>query len=125
MPLDLKSPNVSGGNRGRAFAGRRAFRLARDAAHAYACDAKVRLGIPAATGKRRVSLTRVCGPRQRMMDHVNWAAACKPVLDSLVRSRLLVDDSRKWVDDTYPPDILDRRAEGPAVLVKIWSEDEP
>ncbi len=51
--------------------------------------------IPKATGKRRVSLEIVLGPRQRQHDP---DALFKVLLDSLKQCRRLVDDSPKWCE---------------------------
>jgi Holliday junction resolvase RusA-like endonuclease len=51
--------------------------------------------IPKATGKRRVSLEIVLGPRGRKSDpDAYW----KSVLDALVSCQALLDDSAKWVE---------------------------
>jgi Holliday junction resolvase RusA-like endonuclease len=57
--------------------------------------------VPKAKGKRRVTLTRVWARRQRRFDRINLAGGLKPVLDALVKHRLLVDDSEKWCEDHY------------------------
>jgi Holliday junction resolvase RusA-like endonuclease len=48
-----------------------------------------------ATGKRRVTITIILGPRQRGADP---DAYFKAVGDALVDCGALVDDSRKWVE---------------------------
>lgn len=60
---------------------------------------------PRATGKRRVTLTIVLGPRQRGGDpDAYW----KSLLDALAACGQLVDDSRKWVET--PPVLFERAA---------------
>jgi hypothetical protein len=54
-----------------------------------------RVGVPHATGKRRVTLTITLGPRQRGGDPDAYWKAC---LDSLVSCGLLVDDNRQGVE---------------------------
>lgn len=52
-------------------------------------------GVPAASGKRRVGLTIVLGPRQRAGDpDCYW----KSLLDGLVAAGVLVDDNRQGVE---------------------------
>lgn len=51
--------------------------------------------IPKATGKRRVTLTIILGPRQRGGDvDCYW----KSTLDALKNLRLIIDDSPKWCE---------------------------
>lgn len=54
--------------------------------------------IPDARGKRRVTLTRIIGYRQRRYDRDNLATGCKPVIDALVRCGLLVDDTEQHAE---------------------------
>jgi len=54
-----------------------------------------------ATTLRRVTLTRYFTGRERLMDRINYAAGCKPILDAMVRSGLLVDDNPKHLRDHY------------------------
>ncbi len=62
---------------------------------------RLRLGIPGAVSKRRVTFTRYYGGRQREMDPDNLATGAKCVLDALVLEKLLVDDRREFADVTY------------------------
>ena len=50
--------------------------------------------IPVATGQRRVDLLITLGPRQKGADP---DAFWKSLNDALVQAKLLVDDSRRWV----------------------------
>lgn len=52
-------------------------------------------GVPAATGKRRVSLVIILPPRRRAPDP---DAFWKSLLDGLVRAGLLRNDSQHWVE---------------------------
>lgn len=52
-------------------------------------------GTPKATGKRRVTLTLVLGPRQRRCD---GDAPWKSLLDGLAKCGALVDDNTDWVE---------------------------
>lgn len=58
-------------------------------------------GISRATGKRRVTLTRYYGGRQREFDQDNYATGAKPILDAMVRAGLLVDDKREYAEVAY------------------------
>jgi hypothetical protein len=51
--------------------------------------------IPRATGKRRVALTITLGPRQRAAD---CDAYHKSLLDALVHTGILLDDSPAWCE---------------------------
>jgi Holliday junction resolvase RusA-like endonuclease len=64
-------------------------------------DAKARLGIPAAEGKRRVTFERVWGPGQRAYDRDNLVGGMKPIRDALTKAGLLVDDAEKWCQAHY------------------------
>ncbi len=70
------------------------IRLGKDAREMigyYALKAQV----PHATGKRRVTLWIILGPRQRGSDvDAYW----KATLDALKAARLIVDDSRQWCE---------------------------
>ncbi len=63
--------------------------------------ARINNRITPATGKRRVTLTRLYSGRQREMDDDNCKAGMKPVRDSLVLERLLKDDSREHAEIHY------------------------
>lgn len=54
---------------------------------------KIAQRVPDADRKRRVTLTREIGYRQREYDRDNLATGCKPIVDALVKCGLLVDDS--------------------------------
>lgn len=58
-------------------------------------------GIPPATKRRRISLTRLYLPRQRAFDRGNLIGGLKPLLDVCVRQGLLVSDSPEWCLDHY------------------------
>ena len=79
---------------GRHWAARaRLKRQTRDMVAAYARQ----LGVPPATGKRRVGLAVWLRPRCRGGDP---DAYHKALLDALVACRLLVDDARQWCEIT-------------------------
>ena len=57
--------------------------------------------IPVAVGLRRLTLTRLIGPRGREFDRDNLAGGLKPVVDSIVRERLLIDDRPEHAEVHY------------------------
>lgn len=50
-------------------------------------------------GKRAVRITSYRG--RLLTDHANLVGGCKGLIDGLVRSGLLVDDSDEWMSATY------------------------
>lgn len=48
--------------------------------------------------KRRVTITRVYGARQRDFDRDNLYAGAKVAVDALKRCGVILDDSRKWCE---------------------------
>jgi Holliday junction resolvase RusA-like endonuclease len=69
--------------------------------------------VPAAQGKRRVTLRIVIGPRQRGGD---TDAYWKSTLDALVANHLLMDDNRTWVE--LMPVQFERGAKGTWILLE-------
>ncbi len=57
--------------------------------------------IPLATARRRVTLTRLYGGRQRPFDGDNLAFGLKPAVDAIVREGLLLGDDAKRADIIY------------------------
>lgn len=94
LPIDARSQNQLHSKGG----GRWAYR-----AHAKAIVAALGIArhIPRAAIKRRVTLTRIWGKRQRAFDRGNLIGGLKPVLDGLRDVGLIVDDSAKWCEDHY------------------------
>lgn len=72
--------------------------------------------VPPATGKRRVWLSRVYGPRKRPYDIANLIGGGKAIVDVLVARGVLVDDSSKWFEGIY------KQGPGPAdaILIDIY-----
>lgn len=85
-------------------------------------------GIPAATGKRRVTFIRLMGKGQRAFDDDDLIGGCKLVRDAMRRPKpwtkrvgkarvsmltagasLIVDDSARWLEATY---VQERAADG-------------
>lgn len=58
-------------------------------------------GVTAATGLRRVTLTRVYGKRCRAYDRDNLGTGLKPAVDALVLAGLLLGDSAKHAEIHY------------------------
>ena len=48
--------------------------------------------------KRRLKITRYS---TRLLDYGNLVGGCKPLLDAIKLSGLIVDDSPKWIEDKY------------------------
>ncbi len=106
VPLEVKSgnerlTNVRGKSKRARWAKSGGYRKRRDAWQmAINCGATLeQSGRPkkwyADVGtKRRVTVTRVMGPRQREFDRDNLFAGCKVVFDALVRTGLLWDDGK-------------------------------
>lgn len=69
--------------------------------------------VPPATGKRRVWLHRVFGPRKRPYDIANLIGGGKAIVDVLVARGILVDDSSKWFEGIY------KQGPGPADAITI------
>jgi hypothetical protein len=63
--------------------------------------ARLAHGIPAATGPRRLIARRIYSGREQERDFVNLVGGYKPVIDAMVRERLLVDDRPAMLADTY------------------------
>lgn len=57
--------------------------------------------IPAATGKRRLWITRYWGKRKRAFDTDNLAWGLKPLVDELVHQGWLLDDTPAKVERVY------------------------
>ncbi len=57
--------------------------------------------VPIAMHRRRLTITRTFGGRQKHRDHDNLVTSYKPAVDALVSRNLLLDDSAKGVDGPY------------------------
>lgn len=58
--------------------------------------------IKRAKKKKIISITRVVDKVQKKLkDYGNLVGGCKPLLDALKTSGFIVDDSEKWIKDTY------------------------
>ncbi len=100
LPLDVPSQNRSS-SRARHSGLAHAYRRLRDNALWLIKNEAQKQAIPIARGRRRIVVTRLIGKGKRAFDRVNWAGGAKPIVDSLVKAGLLVDDTEKWLDDVY------------------------
>jgi hypothetical protein len=115
LPIEAKSQNQLSGNKG----GQRwAYKAHRDDLGLLIKHSAQQHGITPATGLRRVVVTRLYGHRGRRMDRPNLVGGCKPVLDALVRAKLLRDDSERWCIDHYAQRKVGAGA-GPGILVEL------
>ena len=53
---------------------------------------RLAMGIPVATTRRRVTLTRLIDKGQRAFDEDNLRTGCKPIVDAMVKAGMLVGD---------------------------------
>lgn len=90
VPRTVKSGNAHVHNVG---AGRHVYRKERDGWAADFRFFKHQQRIPDATGKRRVTLTRIIGHRQRPFDTDNLGTGLKPCVDAMVSVGLLQGDT--------------------------------
>lgn len=73
-----------------------------------------------ATQKAHVTITRVLGKGQRLMDAFeNLPVALKGLMDALVEGGYLVDDKPRWMSHDPVQQDETRRQEGPRVEVQI------
>ena len=78
-----------------------------------------------ASQKAHVTVTRVLGPRERLMDEwENVRVAFKGGIDALVQGNYLVDDSPQWAIFECRQD-ASRRFEGPRIEVDIHYDGTP
>lgn len=96
--LEVKSLNAHAVNAGHA---RHAYRRSRDQWQWTVTAARLAQRIPVAQAKRRVTIRRIIGYRQREFDLDNLVGGCKPLVDALVRDGLLVGDRRDQAEISY------------------------
>jgi len=63
--------------------------------------ARANHGITLASGRRRVTLTRLYGGRQQERDRDNLVGGMKVIVDAMVHALLLHDDSPQWAEIHY------------------------
>ncbi len=105
IPVQPPSQNVVAQNKGKS---RHRYKEVRDTFEYLLNAERVRLGVPKATVKRRVIITRLYTGRGQRRDRGNLIGGCKPLVDALHRTGLLVDDAEQWVDDYYHQHKCDR-----------------
>jgi hypothetical protein len=77
-------------------------------------------GVPAARGRRRVTLVRVLGPRQRGRDTDNEQKALR---DALRAAGVIVNDDPRWL--VFPEPLTERGARRATRLIIEDIEPEP
>src|SRR5688572_810614 len=76
IPVKPKSLNAHAVNAG---ASRWAYKRDRNMWQWHVKEARLRVGIPGAHGRRRVTLTRHMSNREREWDADNWSGGAKPI----------------------------------------------
>jgi hypothetical protein len=98
LAFDIPSQNDIAGGKGNS---RWRYKKLRDEYRLLVKHERIRLRIPTATGRRRVTITRHYGGRCKERDRGNLVGGAKALMDALVLEGLLVDDAPSWVDDWY------------------------
>jgi hypothetical protein len=79
-----------------------------------------------ATRRARVAMTRVLGPREKLLDgDKNVQNRLGSLVDALVQCGYLVDDNPAWAAFDAPQQDETRRHEGPKVEILITYDDQP
>lgn len=97
--MAAKSQNEIGAP-GRGRSGHR-YRKAKNEADRAVRVALSRCRIPAATGFRRLVVTRFYSRRCRPFDEANCVGGAKPLVDALVQQGVLIDDKVKFCKIWY------------------------
>jgi hypothetical protein len=100
LPLEPPSQNSVAQNKGN-YRARKRYAKIRDDYILLLKNAKQRLSIPDARHLRRVVITRLYSGRGQARDRANIVGGCKPLLDAMHLSGLLVDDAEEFVQDFY------------------------
>lgn len=98
VPLEPPSQNVVAGNKG---GGRHKYKEIRDNYRMLFRNKMNTIGIPRATDKRRVLVTRLYSGRGKKRDFGNLVGGCKPLLDALTLEGLIIDDKDSCLEDHY------------------------
>ncbi len=98
IPLDAKGMNSRVTNSGSS---RWAYAAERNSWSLVLRNAMRIAGVPAATGFRRLTITRCYHGRQQLRDRDNLIGGCKSLVDALVRASALVDDDAKHAEINY------------------------
>lgn len=83
---------------------RHAYRQAKETWAWHLRAARLNGRIPIATKgglRRRVTLTRIYGGREREWDPDNWIGGAKVIVDALVAENLIADDAKAFVAIEY------------------------
>lgn len=100
LPLPPPSQNdLSSARGGRAK--RFKYKGWRDRYQAAVRAAADAVGVPQAARIRRVTFIRLYAGRMQRFDYGNLVGGMKPLLDAMVRERLLRDDREEFLDDHY------------------------
>lgn len=81
-----------------AGASRWRYAKERDAWSWHVRVAKLNQRIRPATRRRRLTLIRIYARGQRALDRDNLAGGMKPLVDAIVREKLVVDDTAAWLE---------------------------
>ena len=65
--------------------------------------------------KRQVKITRFS---TRLLDYGNLVGGCKPLLDAMKLSGLIVDDAPKWINDEYFQEKCKRGFERTEIIIQ-------
>lgn len=93
------------------------YKQERDAWHWELKAARLHWKVPKATGRRRVTMTRLFGGRQKEWDPDNLSGGMKPIVDALVLEGLLVGD------DAASAQIYYEQVRGPVRGLKLMLEE--
>lgn len=80
---------------------------------------KLRAELPDAAGKRRLTIRRLIERRGKSMDAPNIIGGAKPLIDALVREKLLVDDTQEYLELAAPEEVRDERGGVELVLEDV------
>lgn len=103
---DIPSQNEIAGGKGDS---RWRYKRLRDQLQMLVKLERIRLRIPTATTRRRLTITRHYGGRCKERDRGNLVGGAKALVDAIVREGLLVDDAPRWVDDWYLQERTDHK----------------
>lgn len=85
----------------RAYRHHAVYKLLRDRMEGWVMVGRMNAQIPVATGKRKVTISRIVRSRRYLLDRGNFVGGCKPLLDAMIRQQLLVDDREALLEDVY------------------------
>jgi hypothetical protein len=89
----------------RKYKNRYAYKKLRDRLQQWLMVEMVNQRIAAATGKRRLVITRFVRSKRYLLDRGNLVGGCKPLLDAAIRQGLIIDDREEWLDDAYEQEV--------------------